>query len=212
MTKFSSELRELITLADGKPITLGRLLVELKDRGDALFLLVINIPFLIPMPAFGLSTPVGIVVMLMGWCIWFNRPLWLPRWIRNLQISATQLERIVNATLRVTGKLERVIKPRMGVMFWPGMLHLAAVELALAGFALSLPLPIPGTNFIFSVIVVALAVGLLERDGLFILIGHFISLIEIVIAIVVCYMVWYYGVESLKPYLPEFIAAQLGKS
>lgn len=211
MTKFSSELRELTALAGGKPITLGRLLEELKDRGDALFLLVINIPFMIPMPAFGLSTPVGIVVMLMGWCIWFNKPLWLPKWIRNLEVGPHQLEKIVNGTLLVTGKLERAIKPRMGMMFWPGMLHVSAIELVAAGFALALPLPIPGTNFIFAIIIITIAVGLLERDGLFMLLAHVITLVEIVIAIVACYVVWYYGVEALKPYLPEFIAARMSQ-
>jgi hypothetical protein len=203
-TRFSTELRGLLTLADGKPVSLGAVLDALKDRGDALFLLVINIPFIVPMPAFGLSTPVGIIVILMSWCILRERPLWLPARMRKLEIGPATLLKIVNAALWFTGKIERVTKPRLEMMFWPGMLHLIALELAITGFSLALPLPIPGTNFIFAIIIIPLALGLLERDGLMVLLAHVIALIETVIAVALCVAIWYYGWSYVRGFIPAW--------
>jgi hypothetical protein len=203
-TRFSTELRGLLTLADGKPISLGAVLDALKERGDALFLLVINIPFIVPMPAFGLSTPVGIIVILMGWCIMRGRPLWLPERMRKLEIGPAALQKVVNTALWFTGKIERVMRPRLAMMFWPGFSHLIAIELAIAGFSLALPLPIIGTNFIFAIIIIPLALGLLERDGLMVLLAHAIALIETAIAVGLGFAIWYYGWAYVREYLPAW--------
>lgn len=203
-TRFSTELRGLLTLADGKPISLGAVLDALKERGDALFLLVINIPFIVPMPAFGLSTPVGIIVILMGWCILRGKPLWLPARVRKLEIGPATLLKVVNTALWFTGKIERVTKPRLGILFWPGFSHLIALELAIAGFSLALPLPIIGTNFIFAIIIIPLALGLLERDGLMVILAHVIALIETAIAVGLCVAIWYFGWEYVRGYLPAW--------
>ncbi len=203
-TRFSAELRGLLTLADGKPISLGAVLDALKERGDALFLLVINIPFIVPMPAFGLSTPVGIIVILMGWCVMRGRPLWLPQRMRKLEIGPATLLKVVNTALWFTGKIERVTKPRLGFLFWPGFSHLIALELAVAGFSLGLPLPIIGTNFIFAIVIIPLALGLLERDGLMVLLAHVIALIETAIAVGLALAIWYFGWEFVREYIPAW--------
>ncbi len=200
MTRFSDELAKLLEAAQGRPMTLGQALDMLKERGDAMFIILITIPFIIPLPAFGLSTPVGVAVALMGICVFRGTRLWLPRRLRDREISFTTLQRVTGAARRLISPIEKLMRPRWPIMFWPGMIHLIGVVLMITGGSLALPLPVVGTNFIFAIIILPLALGLLERDGLFVVIGHLILLLEIVAAVVI----WYVGYKAVQPYLPTW--------
>ncbi len=200
MTRFSDELVKLLEAAKGQPMTLGHALDMLKERGDAMFIILITIPFIIPLPAFGLSTPVGVAVALMGICVFRGTRLWLPRKLRDREISYTTLQRVTGAARRLISPIEKLMRPRWPIMFWPGMIHLIGVVLMIAGGSLALPLPVVGTNFIFAIIILPLSLGLLERDGLFVLIGHLVVLLEIVLALVI----WYIGYKAIQPYLPTW--------
>lgn len=200
MTRFSDELTHLLKVARGRSLTLGQTLDMLRERGDAMFLILITIPFVIPLPAFGLSTPVGIAVALMGICVFRGTRLWLPRKLRDRTLSFTALERVTKAARWLISPFEKFMRPRWPIFFWPGMIHLIGIELIIAGGALALPLPIIGTNFIFAIVILPLALGLLERDGLFVLIGHMIVLLEITAAIAL----WYVGYKAIQPYLPNW--------
>ena len=48
-----------------------------------------------------------------------------------------------------------------------------------ARLGLALPLPIPGSNLIFIIPILVYAVGLLERDGMWIAVGHVCALVDI---------------------------------
>jgi hypothetical protein len=52
------------------------------------------------------------------------------------------------------------------------MLRLIGLGIVIAGLGLMLPLPIPFSNSIPALAVVLLAVGMLEKDGLCVLLGH----------------------------------------
>jgi hypothetical protein len=70
-------------------------------------------------------------------------------------------------------RLEGVVRPRLTFLHaGPGMARLVGLGVALAGLGLMLPLPIPFSNALPAWAVVLLALGLMERDGLFLLLGH----------------------------------------
>jgi hypothetical protein len=54
----------------------------------------------------------------------------------------------------------------------PGMLRLIGLGIVIAGLGLTLPLPIPFSNSIPAWAVVLLAIGMMENDGLCVLLGH----------------------------------------
>jgi hypothetical protein len=58
------------------------------------------------------------------------------------------------------------------------MWNLAGLSIVLLGLGLALPLPIPGSNMIFLVPILIFGIGLLERDGLFVALGHVATLID----------------------------------
>jgi hypothetical protein len=63
------------------------------------------------------------------------------------------------------------------------MPKLVGLAITLLGLGLALPLPIPGSNLIFIVPIIIYSIGLLERDGLWILVGHLLTLVDLALVI-----------------------------
>ena len=57
------------------------------------------------------------------------------------------------------------------------MRQLIGVGIIIAGLALMLPLPIPFSNNIPAWAIVFLAIGMMEKDGLFVLLGHLTAIV-----------------------------------
>ena len=176
--RLSSDLRDLLREAAGRHLTLGELEQTLKGRGFGLFVLLLALPFTFPITIPGLSIPFGLVIMLIGLRLAVGRKPWLPAFILRREIKYSLLEKIVGLGLRLSTKLEKVVKPRMHFLQrWPGMLNLIGLGIASGGLLLSLPLPplIPFSNTIPAFAVLFLAAGMIERDGLLVLIGHCVN-------------------------------------
>ena len=161
-------------------MTLGELEEILQGRGFGMFLLLLALPFTFPIAIPGLSIPFGIVIMLVGLRIALGRKPSLPDFILRRTIKPSVLERIIRLGLKLSTKLEKVVKPRMHFLQrWPGMINLIGLGIASGGLLLSLPLPplIPFSNTIPALAVLFLTAGLIERDGLLVLIGHCVNVV-----------------------------------
>lgn len=92
-------------------------------------------------------------------------------------------------------KIERIVKPRMRFLRrWRGMMNLIGVSIASSGLILSLPLPIPLSNVVPAWAALFLATGMMERDGLLVLIGHVLSLASWALLL----MWWFLGVRVFE--------------
>ncbi len=177
--RLSADLRELLRETAGRAVTLGELEQILKGRGFALFLLLMSLPFAFPIAIPGLSIPFGIVIMLLGLRITFGMKPSLPGFILRREVSRPLLEKIIGYGLKLSTKMEKLVKPRMHFLQrWPGMINLIGLGIASGGFLLSLPLPplIPFSNTIPAVSVLLLTAGLMERDGLLVLFGYMLNI------------------------------------
>jgi hypothetical protein len=175
--RLSEELAEILTESTGHPITIEELERRLQKRGFALFIFLLSAPFIIPTP--GLSVPFGIAISLLGLRILVGQRPQLPRFILQKQISHATLERMLNPILRFVGKLEKRIKPRLPAAFaFPGAMNLLGLGIVSGGFILSLPLPIPFSNGLPAVSIMALSAGLMERDGWLVIWGYVFGLLS----------------------------------
>ena len=176
--RLSTDLRELLRAAAGRAMTLGELEAMLKGRGFGMLLLLLALPFTFPIAIPGLSVPFGLVIMLIGLRLAAGQKPWLPAFILRREIKYAVLEKIVGIGLKLAVKMEKVVKPRMHFLQrWPGMLNLIGLGIASGGLLLSLPLPplIPFSNTIPAFAVLFLTAGMIERDGLLVLIGHLVN-------------------------------------
>ena len=158
----------------GEHITLRELLETLGEQGMLIFCMVLTIPFLLPVSIPGISTVFGLVLVLIGIGVALNRVPWLPRRLMERSIAAVHLLPALDRGARVFVRLDRLIRPRLLVLT-----HSATINrlngFALTGAAVLLMAPlgaIPLTNTLPAIAILCLAAGMLQRDGLFVIVGY----------------------------------------
>lgn len=160
-------------------LTVGALVDKATESG---FGFLIGVLTLIAIPFVGLSTPFGLAIALLGAQLMIGmRHPWLPARARRRALSMTMLDKVLRLLVRRTRWLTRLTRRRWELGIQPRLVGLGVVLLALA---LALPLPLPGSNLIFLVPLFIYAIGILERDGLWILLGHLGTVIELTLLMV----------------------------
>jgi hypothetical protein len=122
--------------------------------------------------------PFGVVIMLLGLRIMMGRKPDLPGFILRREIKYPVLEKIVGFGVKLCRWMEKIARPRMQFLRRsPVAVNLIGLGLASGGLQLLLPLPplIPFSNTIPALSVVLLTVGLIERDGVFVLAGYLVN-------------------------------------
>ena len=172
-SRLSTDLETLHARAKDRALTLAELKQALKGRGSAMVLILLALPFcFVAIP--GLSMPFGIAICSIGACLAIGREPWLPDFIMHRRLSATRSAQLLTGAIKVTRQLEKFVRPRLAFLHaGPGMLRLIGLGIVIASLGLMLPLPIPFSNSIPAWAVVLLAIGMMEKDGLCVLLGHF---------------------------------------
>lgn len=172
-------LEQLLKNADGKPVELSYVMHSLAGRGYPALLVLIGLPFCFPLQIPGFSTPFGLFLAFMGLRIAFGKQIHCPQFI-NRTISYESLEKIVNASLWGLKKTHSIVKERWSFLSTTPKLHLVhGVVIFFLGLTLALPLPIPFTNILVAAPIVCLGLGLLEDDGLFVILGYILAFIAV---------------------------------
>lgn len=150
-------------------VTVRDLVSHFGDRALGALLLIFSIPNALPMPP-GVSLVVGVPLVLITFQIMLGSPrLWLPRAMMDRGVSRATFIAMSLRILPTLRRIELVVKPRFQGLFNPvgdRLLGTAAFVLALASF-----LPIPFGHLLPALALVAFGFGLIEFDGLAILVG-----------------------------------------
>jgi hypothetical protein len=160
-------------------LTVGELVDKASSAG---FGFLIGILALIAIPFFGLSTPFGLAIALIGSQMMIGRDQpWLPRRARRRVLRMSMLDRVLGILARRTRWLARSTRRR-----WEGVIQtrLVGFGVTVLALGLALPLPIPGSNIVFIIPIFINAIGVLERDGVWVAIGHASVLVHTALAIV----------------------------
>jgi len=154
-------------------ITVGELVDKAAEGG---FGFLVGVLALISIPFFGLSTPFGLAIALVGvqLAAGRHRP-WLPARARRRPLAMTILDRVLRLFAKRTRWLTATTRRRWERAITPRIIGLS---ITLLGLGLALPLPIPGSNLIFLVPLLVYSIGLLERDGVWIAVGHACTVVD----------------------------------
>lgn len=174
----AEKLNELLSLANGNAVSLGKILQVLAGRGQAVLLILFSLPFCQPIQIPGFSTPFGILLCFIGLRIALGNRLWLPKSILEKPISFKTLKKISEIAVKITNKLKFLISTRLTWLVKTPILHLIhGLMIALLGVLLALPIPFPLTNFFSAYPILAFGFAFLEDDGVMIIIAYALSLI-----------------------------------
>lgn len=169
----SSEI--LLTLVEdpekGEKFTFGSIIKRLGQRAFGIALLLFSLPSTLPfsmIPGFSALFSIPIIIFAIQ-MIFARKALWLPRFIADREIPHAKLAKVIKITVPYLQKIEHLLKPRWGFMVTRVTESIVGVFILL--LALMLMLPIPFSNFIYSIIIVVFSLGIVEKDGLVITIG-----------------------------------------
>ncbi|WP_309628786.1 exopolysaccharide biosynthesis protein [Brevundimonas sp.] len=160
-------LRRLADDGGEAGLTLHQIRDRLDERAYGLLILILSIPCLVP-GLYGVPQAVGLIIILIASQLLIGREEpWLPRWVLNLRAKGRWLKAMADFAETRLGWIERLSRPRL-LMFATGAgERMAAVFMILATLTIVLPM----TNTIPSIALGLLSVGLIQRDGLFVLGG-----------------------------------------
>lgn len=164
-------LRRLAAGHRGQRLSIADLLEALSDHGFGLLLLLLALPNAVPGPLIpGLSVPFALGIAALGLqLVWGWHTPHLPRWLLGLSMDGVRFRRLVDRTEPLLLRLERWLRPRASPLAdGPGE---RLVGVALIGLSVVLALPIPFGNMPVALSIMLIALGLLEGDGVALLLG-----------------------------------------
>ena len=148
----------------------------LGERGFALLVVGLGLPNCLPMPPpipllCGLLLIFVALQMVLGW----NTP-WLPGFLLDKTVSRATMANFIERAMPWVRKLERVAKPRFGIV--DSRLAFRLIGSALMMFSVALVCAAPFIGQVpLGVAVVLIGLGLVERDGLLVLGGIAVGLV-----------------------------------
>ncbi len=173
-------------------VTIGHLVQTLGSRGYGLLILVLDLPNLIPLPLPGLSTIFGVPLALISlqMLLGFNRP-WLPKRILESGIDKDNFHKLFTKAQPAMQKVERVLQPRLMAFTHPWMKPVLGLAIMIMAATMSLPIPLG--NLILAVPIALIALGMIEKDGLFVLLGLILGAVALAFNATILYV----GIEGV---------------
>lgn len=157
-------------------ITLGRIVEHVEGEALLILCLISILPFMQPIPIPGLSSILGLIVLLqgIGLMLW-SKPL-LTKRMKGLNITHDHFEIIFKAAKKFSFFTSKISAFKHPITNSRGSHILCGLAIVLSSAFLSLPLPIPFSNLIPALSIFLICIGLLEEDIILIMIGFGITL------------------------------------
>lgn len=164
-------------------ILINDLLRDLGEKSFGWAMLLFSLINLLPLPpGTTLLTALPLILIAGQMALGFEQ-LQLPKMIGRREVQRESLRRVVHKMRPISRRIERIIRPRMPWVFYPRNERLIGLWLLLVAFALFLPLPLSGWFPAISLLVSGF--GLIERDGLVLVIGAIMGAASILITLLV---------------------------
>lgn len=178
----SQRIRTLVRSLPRTGITLSELVHRVGNDGLLLLTALLTLVFLIPVSIPGVSTVFGGAILLIGLSRLFGRELWLPARMKDKVIGTKKLRPVLRKALPWLQKIERVSRPnRIGWLVAEGAAdRMNNASMILGAVLLMMPFGmIPFSNTLPAIALLFFAIGLLQRDGVCVLLGYLANLATI---------------------------------
>jgi len=181
----SDVLLRLVREFPGERLTMRDIVDGLEDRVFGLLMLFLALPNCPPMPGIPfVSTVTGTpLAFFAGQLALGHHTPWLPQRLLRQSIDRAALLRALEWIAPAVRRVERLLRHRLpGLATGRGERAAAAVAFLLA---VILALPIPGGNLLPAWAIVFFALGILERDGVCVVIGGVLTVVALAVVAVV---------------------------
>ncbi|MDX2104393.1 MAG: exopolysaccharide biosynthesis protein [Alphaproteobacteria bacterium] len=196
--KVSEQILAIFRDSPGDRVTLREVVHGLGDRGFGILFVFLALPNVIPIP--GISTVVGIPMAIFAAQMLFGlREPWLPKRLLDQSFGKAEVMPHLTRAIERLARVERWIKPRLPSLTTP--MAERAIGAVILYVAMVLCLPIAGANLIPAIGVVCFALGIIEKDGVMVLIGGAMTVLTTLYLLLVLYL----GVQAIAYLLRWFL-------
>lgn len=202
----SETLAEMTAGLPEDRVTVAMILSLSGRQGLLILSLFLTIPFMVPVSIPGVSTIFGFMIVLIGFSLVWDVPLKLPERVMARTVAADKLKQALEKGAVWVSRLEKISHPRMDYLTRGlsarrinGLVLVVAALLLMAPFGF-----VPFSNTLPGLAILFLAIGLLQQDGVCILLGYVtVVLTSIYFAFLIL------GGAVLFSYLWSFLVASL---
>ena len=183
-TAFVSEILEKVGQKQkGGKTKISELMEDFHENVILLAMIFFSLPVAIPLPyPPGFTTVMGIPLMILSiQMLLGNKKVSLPQKINDYELKNSTLRAISDNVVPRLVSVEKYVKPRFSFAKSVYCEQFIGFISLLAAFSVALPIPL--TNAIPALGIAVMALGLLNRDGLVIIVGFFITVIGLLVAI-----------------------------
>ncbi len=160
----ADERRSRISVAD--------IFQAMGDRAFGALILIFALPNIVPTPP-GTSALTGTPLVFLCAQLMLGQNPWLPRVIADRSMTRQDFASIVTRVTPWLAKAERMLRPRLGFLIYPPAEYL--IGFVCLVLAVILALPVPLGNILPAIAICFFSFGILERDGICVLIGTVIA-------------------------------------
>lgn len=198
--------RQLADAAGENGLSIAELRDRMDERAFGLMILVLTIPCLVPGLPGAQIIAIPIFLLALQLAVGRSEP-WLPGWFLRARAQKTWLSGIADFAEKRLAWTERLARPRLTFLASGVAERLAALVMALAAITIMLPI----TNTIPSLALTFAAIGLLQRDGVFVAAGMAIALTWVAVLVGVVWAIFagagplYSFALEKAPWLVEFL-------
>lgn len=165
----SARLSLLAEEAPSEKVTLAWIIEQLRERAFGLFLLILALPCCIPF-LYGVPQVVALPLMFISaHLVLGRRTPWLPARLAAREVTRDGLKSLADRAAPWLRRLEALSKPRLTSLTRAPLDRALGVALVL--FSASILVPLPATNTVPGFAVVVVAMGILQRDGILVILG-----------------------------------------
>ena len=170
----------MLVKAKKERVSIHALQTALDGKGGVLLLILLSLGFgQIP----GIAIFLGLFIGYLGVRIAMGRSfIWLPKWVLRKKIPSYFFLKVVQQILRLLKFMKKWSTPRYA---WATQLHSTRVinglTISLVGLSFALSPPVPLAGFVAFIAIFSIAIGLLNEDEIYIIIGYFCALFYFVL-------------------------------
>jgi len=174
----SAVLRQLAAEPGRERVSVRDLFAALGDRALAALLFVFAVPNVLPSPP-GLSTVLGVPLLFLSAQLLLGHKAWLPDFIARRSMARADFEVLMGRVLPGLERAEKLLKPRLSGLALPPMEYALGFICLMLAVILVLPIPLGNNPPAFAIALIAL--GILERDGLWVLAGLCVTALSLTV-------------------------------
>lgn len=176
--RLSDILLAIAQAQDKERISIGDLLHALEHRALGALIFIFAVPNALPVPP-GVSAVLGAPLLFLSAQLMLGMKAWLPKFITDRSLLRVDFEKVIIKVAPWLAKAERLMRPRLQFLARRPAENIVGLICLILSIVLFLPIPLG--NMLPAIALCILALGVLERDGVWVLIGVAIGIASVAI-------------------------------